>query len=413
MIFINFITTPEREFFYFYAVDMRNLNHQSFIKRMKVLEKTYLGFPNNLKYDYSAVQNTTSVYINNCGDPFSTVAWKKHSKHFEQEVLKYFFNLYKASVDEAWGYMTSGGTEGNMEGLLLAREKYPDSVLYFSEDTHYSIEKIANLLKIEYEKIPSIQNGEIDYELFGNALLKHKGRPAIVNVNCGTTIKEAHDDLVKITYVLDKYDIKEKYIHVDAALAGMTLPFIEDSPKYDFEQGIDSIAISMHKFLGCPIMSGIVLAKKSAVAHIMKKIEYVNSHDTTILGSRNGQAPVYVWYILQKHGSIDIKNDVLKSVENAKYLNQKLRNIGFGSNLNQNSITVYFDKPHKLVVDKWQLACYGDIAHAVIMPHVTKSMLDNFIEDIVMYGSEYETAKSFSKKALKTIVDEFETNLID
>jgi histidine decarboxylase len=356
---------------------------KDYLDDMKNLEKTYIGFPNNMAYDYSPVSSSSHVYINNCGDPFSTLAWKKHSKLYEQEVLKFFLKLYQISEEDGWGYMTAGGTEGNMEGLLLGREKYSDGILYFSNDTHYSIEKISNILRMPKILVPSLKTGEIDYEQFEKLLVKDK--PVIMNVNCGTTIKGAYDNLKKLIHILDKNKITKRYIHVDAALSGMILPFLNEAPKYDFNSGVDSIAISMHKFLGCPIMSGIVLSRKANVDNIKRKIEYINSHDTTILGSRNGQVPLYVWYLLNTYGEKRIAKDANTCIENAKYLNTKLNEVDYKSSLNQNSITVYFDKPNEFVVEKWQLACYDDMAHAVVMQHVDKEMINSFVNDIISF----------------------------
>ena len=58
------------------------------------------------------------------------------------------------------------------------------------------------------------------------------------------------------------------FIHCDGALAGMLLPFHEEtnarSHDYhiSFKDGIDSISVSGHKMLGCPMPCGVVITKK-------------------------------------------------------------------------------------------------------------------------------------------------------
>ena len=47
------------------------------------------------------------------------------------------------------------------------------------------------------------------------------------------------------------------------------------------------------------------------VKKVEQKIEYLNSVDTTIMGSRNGQAALYLWYSLRKKGIAGIKRDVV------------------------------------------------------------------------------------------------------
>ncbi len=358
-----------------------------YIDRMKLLENKYLGFPNNMQYDYEFITKACGVYINNAGDPFSTLSWKKHSKHFEQQVVHFFLDLYHMPKKKGWGYITSGGTEGNMEGMFLARESLPKATLYFSKDTHYSISKAAKLMRIHFVEIKSQKSGEMDYAEFNRVVSKNKTGEAIVLVNCGTTVKGAFDDLTKIKSILKKNKIKRTYIHVDGALSGMITPFVKKAPFYSFDKGVDSIAISMHKFLGVPLMSGIVLAKKRYVDNVKNKVEYINSHDTTITGSRNGHSPLYAWYAIKKYGKKKLKADAKLCLENARYLHSKLQNAGYNSQLNDFSNTVYFDKPHKDVVSDWQLSCYGDIAHVVVMQHVDKTKIDEFFSDVIKKGA--------------------------
>ena len=57
------------------------------------------------------------------------------------------------------GTSPTGGTEGNMYGLYLGRELFPDGIVYFSEDTHYSVLKITRVLKARNIMIKSQPNG--------------------------------------------------------------------------------------------------------------------------------------------------------------------------------------------------------------------------------------------------------------
>ena len=355
---------------------------KDYLYNMKFLEKTYMGFPNNMSYDWDLIAESSKVYINNCGDPFSTLSWKKHSKPFEQEVVKYFLSLYKLDIALGWGYMTAGGTEGNMEGLFIAREIYPDGVLYISEDAHYSLQKIANILRMRYIIIRSLENGEINYDELEHNIQRNKHKPVILSLTCGTTVRGAYDNLEKVKEVLERNQITKKYIHVDAALSGMIVPFISRAPQYTFDKGVDSVAISMHKFLGCPLMSGIVITKKEYADRISTKVEYINSHDTTILGSRNGQVPLYVYATIQKYGTDRFALDAKRCISRAKYLYSKLKKINIAAKLNKFSTTVYFFTPNRKIVDKWQLSVYGNIAHVVVMQHVTRDMIDRFVKDL-------------------------------
>ena len=74
-------------------------------------------------------------------------------------------------------------------------------------------------------------------------------------------------------------------------------------------------------------------------------------------------------------------------VENAHYLKEKLEEIHYPACLNEFSNTVFFRRPNKTIIDKYDLALdkneiLGDLAHAVVMQHVTKELIDQFVEEI-------------------------------
>ena len=102
--------------------------------------------------------------INNVGDPFHDSNFQSNTHQIEREVIGIFADLMHISREQVWGYVTSGGTEGNMYGLYLGRELYPDGLVYFSQDTHYSVVKIMSVLKVRNIMIRSQDNGEIDYD---------------------------------------------------------------------------------------------------------------------------------------------------------------------------------------------------------------------------------------------------------
>lgn len=200
-----------------------------------------------------------------------------------------------------------------IEGILLARERLPTGVLYSSSESHYSIFKAARYYRMDAKSIPTLPMGEIDYERLALAIEENIDRPVIINVNIGTTVKGAVDNLDRILRILNTLRIpRERYhIHCDGALFAMMMPFVDFAPEISFKKPIDSIAVSGHKMLGCPMPCGIALARKEHVTKVEQHIGYLNSVDTTIMGSRNGQAALYLWYSLRKKGLAGIKRQVV------------------------------------------------------------------------------------------------------
>lgn len=273
----------------------------------------HFGYPYNLMYDHRELFGFMRYSINNIGDPFVPSNYGVHSRQFECAVIDFFAGLWKMDPGSYWGYVTTSGTEGNLHGILLARECHPDGILYTSNETHYSVFKAARYYRMDLRSIPTLPMGEINYDLLARELDRNRHVPAIINVNIGTTVKGAVDDLDRILGILATLEIPRDrfHIHCDGALFALMMPFIDSAPEISFQKPIDSIAVSGHKMLGCPMPCGVALTRKEHVDKVEQHIDYLNSVDTTIMGSRNGQAALYMWYSLRKKGLAGIKADVL------------------------------------------------------------------------------------------------------
>ncbi|MDB6081314.1 MAG: hdc [Chlamydiia bacterium] len=348
----------------------------------RLVEKshTFLGYPTNANLHNEELARFLNLTINNVGDPYIKSNYGVNTLDFECEVLEFFADLLKIGKEDYWGYATNGGTEGNMYGLYLAREKYSNGILYFSKETHYSIHKIANLLNMETRIIQTVPSGEMDYEDLQNKLISE--RPALFNLNAGTTMKGAICDIPKLERILKERGIKDVYIHCDAALFGIMLPYMDGAPQINFTAPIDSISISGHKFLGAPMPCGIVLCKKASVDVVRRHIEYIGSHDCTISGSRDGFSVLVLWMSIKKYGHSGIKKMVEHCLEMTQYAICKLTENGHTAWANPYSNTVVIDKPSDALIKKWQLATEGSIAHLVLMPHVQKPIIDQFVKEL-------------------------------
>jgi len=56
------------------------------------------------------------------------------------------------------------------------------------------------------------------------------------------------------------------------------------------------------------------------VAALSNDVEYLNSRDATIMGSRNGHAPIYMWFTLTRKGYEGMRKDVERCLRNAHIL---------------------------------------------------------------------------------------------
>lgn len=356
------------------------------LHRFEDLGRLFAGYPCNQDFDYAALTPFLNYVANNVGDPFHGTNFASNTHDIEREVILAFARMLHLPEARAWGYVTSGGTEGNMYGLFLARELFPDGVVYFSEDTHYSVVKIMRVLKTRSIMIKSQPNGEIDYEDLYETIRINRDAPVIFMANIGTTMKGAVDDVDTVRRILKDLAVSQYYIHGDAALSGMILPFVDDPQPYGFHEGFDSVSISGHKLIGSPLPCGVVVTKNDYVARISRSIEYVGVMDTTLSGSRSAIAPLIIWLGLQRYGVEGYRQIVANMLDTAQYAVDHFNELGIPAWRNKNSVTVVFPKPAPEIVAKWQLASYEDIAHIIAMQHITKDTIHQIAQDCLNHS---------------------------
>ncbi|KAL5223856.1 hypothetical protein ABZP36_010495, partial [Zizania latifolia] len=357
---------------------------EGYLQHLRERSAYHLGYPLNLDYDFSPLAPFLNISLNNAGDPFAKVNSSVHSRQFEVAVLHWFADLWEVQRDQYWGYITTGGTEGNLYGLLAGRELFPSGIYYASYDSHYSVFKAAKMYRVKCIRIATTVSGEMNYADLKYRLLQNTNSPAIINANIGTTFKGAIDDIDQIISTLENCGFQNRYyIHCDGALSGMMMPFMKQAPKVSFKKPIGSISLSGHKFLGCPMPCGVVITRLEHAQILSTYVEYIAAKDSTITGSRNGHAPIFLWYTLSRKGYRGLSREVQICLENARYLEILLKQIGVSASCNALSTTVVFERPKdEEFVCRWQLACEGNLAHIVVMPNVTFEKLTTFAEEL-------------------------------
>ncbi|HCL6649423.1 TPA: histidine decarboxylase [Raoultella ornithinolytica] len=345
-----------------------------------------IGYPESADFDYTILERFMRFSINNCGDWGEYCNYLLNSFDFEKEVMEYFAQLFKIPFEESWGYVTNGGTEGNMFGCYLGREIFPNGTLYYSKDTHYSVAKIVKLLRIKSTLVESQPNGEMDYADLIKKIKRDNEKHPIIFSNIGTTVRGAIDNIAIIQQSISELGIERKdyYLHADAALSGMILPFVDNPQPFNFADGIDSIGVSGHKMIGSPIPCGIVVAKKKNVDRISVEIDYISAHDKTISGSRNGHTPLMMWEAIRSHSWEEWRRRIERSLNMAQYAVDRFQSAGIDAWRNKNSITVVFPCPSEAVWKKHCLATSGDIAHLIATAHhLDSSKIDALIDDVI------------------------------
>jgi histidine decarboxylase len=347
---------------------------------------TNIGFPSTFDFDYTALYPFFGLLMNNVGDPYTSGAFPANCKDLECEVVEWVADLLHAPADDRWGYVTSGGSEGNLYALHLARSLLPRAVVYFSDATHYSVEKAIRLLGMDAVRVRAGEWGEIDYADLEEQISRRRHLPVVVVATAGTTMTEAVDDVGRISTILDSLAVRDRYIHTDAALAGIPLALLDpdERPRFDLGDGADSIAVSGHKFLGSPFPCGAVVVKASHRHHVARAVNYLASPDATIVGSRSGHAPLVMWYAIQRYGIAGLCKRANSAREVAAYAHSRLAELGWETFRHRHAFTVVLKTPPEAVLRKWVLATADGWSHLVTMPGITEDTIDAFVTDLAV-----------------------------
>lgn len=343
-------------------------------------KSTAIGYPVTLNRDFKKVLPEMEHSLNNAGFPFEKTGTFDRARHDdERHLITRIAGMWNVDKDNIWGYTTSGGSEGNLEGLYIAREKYPDGVLYATDQIHYSIKKIAKLLRMKFVVIPSDDTGAMDICQFDS--LVDKTKPAIVLANIGSTFVGGIDNVEQIHNSLKRNGMNF-YIHADAAFYGFVMKYLR--PGFDDYVFYDSISVSCHKFPGLPFPGGIFMCVKKHVEHIDNFEEVIRQRDITISGSRNGHTGIFMNYFFD---TIDLEKEVEDCLERTEYLFERLREAVPECMpwKNDRSVIVVFKKPSDEIIFKWSLATVKGRSHAIVLNHVTTDIIDAFVHDMAMY----------------------------
>ncbi|SPX46183.1 Histidine decarboxylase [Klebsiella pneumoniae] len=73
-----------------------------------------IGYPESADFNYTVPERFMRFSINNCGDWADYCNYRLNTFDFEKEVIAYFAGVFKIPFEQCWGYVTNGGTEGNM-----------------------------------------------------------------------------------------------------------------------------------------------------------------------------------------------------------------------------------------------------------------------------------------------------------
>ncbi|MFJ6566021.1 lysine decarboxylase DesA [Streptomyces sp. NPDC091292] len=284
------------------------------------------------------------------------------------------------------GVFTSGGTQSNLQALLLAREEAKvDSLaklrIFASDASHFSVKKSAKLLGLNPDAVVSIPCDH-DKRMQTLALARELARcardglvPMAVVATAGTTDFGSIDPLPEIAELCAQYGT---WLHVDAAYGCGLLVSRKNRHLLDGIERADSVTVDYHKSFFQPVSSSALLVRDaSTLRHATYHAEYLNPRR-----------------MVQER----IPNQVDKSLQTTRRFDalklwMTLRVMG------ADGIGELFDEVCDLAADGWKLLA-ADPRYDVVVEPTLSTLVFRYIPAAVTDPADIDRANLYARKAL-------------
>jgi glutamate/tyrosine decarboxylase-like PLP-dependent enzyme len=166
----------------------------------------------------------------------------------------------------AGGVFTSGGSLANLTALTAMRgpTSRPDGVVYYSDQTHSSVERALRILGFRYDqlhRIPSDPGFRLPVEAVEEAIRIDVGaslNPLGIVANAGTTNTGAVDSLDGLADVCVRHGM---WLHVDGAYGAAAMLTERGKAALRGIDRVDSLTLDPHKWLFQPYVLGCTLVR--------------------------------------------------------------------------------------------------------------------------------------------------------
>jgi tyrosine decarboxylase / aspartate 1-decarboxylase len=309
------------------------------------------------------------------------------TKEIESRFLRFIGTLLHAPKT-AVGHIVSGGTEGNITAMWLAKQLSGKREIILPISAHFSFQKIASLVDMKLIELPLTKNYTIDVTKVKKNI--NKNTAAVVGL-AGSTELGTIDPIPELSEICSNEQI---FLHVDAAFGGFVIPFLKELeytvPDFDFRlKGVSTISIDSHKMGYATIPLGtLMIRRKQWLEKISVTSPYISSEKQAgILGTRSGAPVAAAYAVAQYLGDEGYRNIVRSCMDVTHYAEHNIKDIGLELVIKptMNVLGVKLKNPGRVVkklsekgwrVNKIErLSCI----RLVLMPHITKEIIDEFI----------------------------------
>jgi sulfinoalanine decarboxylase/sulfinoalanine decarboxylase/aspartate 1-decarboxylase len=214
--------------------------------------------------DLLAVMLNNSMYTYKVAGPM--VGVEKEIMHKVRDLVGY--------PKTADGTIAPGGSMTNFMGMLMARDKFNESIkndgvsqkmtLYTSQESHYSIPKNAAFMGIgrnQVRYVPTDERGRMDTAKLKDLIEADKAdgcHPFMVIATAGTTVLGAFDPIDEINEICKEHNM---WSHVDGAYCGSVIFSENYRHLVKGAKNADSFTLNAHKMLAVPLSCSIIVVK--------------------------------------------------------------------------------------------------------------------------------------------------------
>ncbi|MBM3118396.1 MAG: aspartate aminotransferase family protein [Chloroflexi bacterium] len=254
----------------------------------------------------------------------------------ETEVVSMMANLLGGD-SETVGFMTSGGSESIMVAVKTARDfsraRRPEIVnpeLIMPSSAHPAFNKAAHYLGLKTVVVPTDKSLSADVEAISSAINEN----TIMLI--GSAFSYPHGILDPITDLAEIASRNGLWMHVDACVGGLILPFLSKLgypiPPFDFQiPGVKSISADIHKYGFTPKGASTILYRNAELRQyqIFAYADFPGGAYATpnVLGSRPGGPIAASWAVMKYLGLEDFMRLTKTTIETTRRLIQGIEAI--------------------------------------------------------------------------------------
>ena len=291
---------------------------------------------------------------------------------------------------EASGYVSTGGTESNIQAIRAARNEAgrKDGNIVVPASAHFSFDKIGDLLCLEVRKAELDEDLKVDLSSVESLL--DERTVALVGI-AGTTEYGQVDPIEGLAKLATERGI---HLHVDAAFGGFVLPFLDKKFAWDFSvPGVSSITIDPHKMGMSTIPAGGLLFRgQECLSALETETHYLTkARQASLTGTRSGAAAAATYAVMMHLGREGFKEIVDYCMDLTHHLVKGAREIGIQPAIEpiMNVVALMVPSPaqvrEELMKRGWHVSMTREPNRAlrlILMKHMTRENIDLFLEDL-------------------------------